>query len=250
MLLNIDFYSNELKKNTQVCVLLPEGESVAPHKTLWLLHGLSDDHSAWTRYTAIERYAREHRLAVVMPNADRCWYTNTAYGANYFDYITKELPALCRRHLRGMSEAREDNLIAGLSMGGYGALKLALRRPTQYGGCIALSGALDITRKGRPCDLAEWRSIFGYELTSPDDLGGGEHDLFALAGLVKQEGLPLPHIAMWCGTSDTLMHTNRDFDRHLTALGVPHTYEESEGDHSWRWWDLHLQRLLDRMLDA
>lgn len=248
MLLNIDLYSNELKRSTQVCVLLPEGESDAPCKTLWLLHGLTDDHTAWTRYTSVERYAREHRLAVVMPNADRSWYTNTAYGVNYFNFIADELPALCRRHFRGLSEAREDNLVAGLSMGGYGALKLALCRPEQYGACISLSGALDITRKGRPCNLAEWQSIFGYDLASPDDLGGGEHDLFALAQNNRNEGHRFPEIALWCGLSDSLMRTNRDFDRHLTALGVAHTYEESEGDHSWRWWDFHLQRLLDRIL--
>lgn len=250
MLLNIDFYSSELKKNTQVCVLLPEGESDAPCKTIWLLHGLTDDHTAWTRYTAIERYARDRRLAVVMPNADRSWYTNTAYGVNYFNYITEELPKLCHRHFRGMSEARKDNIIAGLSMGGYGALKMALSRPEQYGACISLSGALDITRKGRPCDLSEWRSIFGYDLESPDALAGSGHDLFTLAEHLKRKELPFPHISMWCGLSDSLIGVNQDFDRHLTALGVSHTYEESEGDHSWQWWDLHVQRLLDRILTA
>ena len=248
MRLDISLYSNELKKSTQLCVLLPEGVQDAPCKVLWLLHGLTDDHTAWTRYTAIERYARDRRLAVVMPNADRSWYTNTAYGANYFNFITRELPVLCRRHLRGLSEAREDNVIAGLSMGGYGALKMALSCPEQYGACISLSGALDITRKGRPCDIAEWGSLFGYELTSPDDLGGSEHDLFTLATQAKDKGLSLPRIAMWCGQSDSLLRVNRDFDCHLTALDVPHTYEESEGDHSWRWWDLHLPRLLDRVL--
>ena len=249
MLLETKFYSRELKKSTQVNILLPEGGD-PPFKTLWLLHGLTDDHTAWTRYTAIERYAKERRLAVIMPNADRSWYTNTAYDVNYFDFITKELPDVCRRTLHGMSEKREDNIVAGLSMGGYGALKMALSCPEQYGYCISLSGALDITRKGRSYNLNEWKSIFVYNIENAEALSGSIHDLFALSAKCKSEGRPFSEIYMWCGLNDSLIGVNREFDHHLSCLGVAHTYTESEGDHSWKWWDVHIQTALDHILQS
>ena len=243
MFLEFRFRSKELNKQVQVNVVIPEifKDTGKTYKTLWLLHGLSDDHSAWMRNTSIERYANKHGIAVVMPDVNRCWYTNTAYDANYFNFVAKELPTVCRGLFHGMSEKREDNIIGGLSMGGYGALKLSLTCPEQYCACISLSGALDITRKNRHYNLNEWRSIFGFDMQSPLELEGSEHDLFALAVRNKNEGMPFPKLYLWCGLEDTLLETNRAFSRLLSELGVLHTYEESEGDHSWQWWDLHIQ---------
>ena len=243
MFLQMDFYSKELGKSAAVNVLIPEKcrKSEKPYKTLWLLHGLSDDHTAWMRYSSIERYANEWGIAVVMPNASRSWYTNTAYGANYFNFITKELPEVCREMFSGMSAAREDNIVAGLSMGGYGALKLALACPLQYGACISLSGSFDVTRRGRAYNLGEWQSIFGYEIKDALELAGGEHDLFALAKANKENGKPFPKLYLWCGTEDSLVDINYAMDAHLTSLDVPHVLKTSEGNHTWKWWDLHIQ---------
>ena len=252
MFLEMNFKSNELKKNTQVNILIPDAkeDDGAPFKTLWLFHGLSDNHTGWMRYTSIERYAKKHRLAVIMPNVDRSWYTDTAYDANYFSFVTEELPALCFSTFRQLSREREDNIAAGLSMGGYGAMKMAFSYPERYGSCISLSGSLDITRKGRPCNLNEWRSIFGFDLQSPLELEGSEHDLFALTAKAVKEGKQLPRLYMWCGTEDHLIGVNRSFDQHLTELGIAHTFESSEGDHSWKWWDLHIERALDWLLNV
>ena len=249
MFLEMNVRSAELNRQTQVCVLLPN-EMTTPCKTLWLLHGLSDNHTAWMRYTAIESYAKKHRLAVVMPNVDRSWYTDTAYGANYFSFVTRELPELCCRTFSQISAKREDNIVAGLSMGGYGAMKAALSCPERYSACISLSGSLDITRKGRPCNLNEWKSIFGFELESPLELEGSKHDLFSLAAKNKAQGKLLPRLYLWCGTEDELLPVNRTFDRHLTALGIAHTFETSEGDHTWKWWDLHIQKALEWAMNA
>ena len=244
MFLEMNFKSAELNRQTQVYVLLPD-ENTAPCKTLWLLHGLSDNHTGWMRYTAIERYAKKHGLAVVMPNVDRSWYTDTAYGANYFSFVTKELPALCFKTFRQMSKKREDNIVAGLSMGGYGAIKAALSYPEKYGACISLSGSLDITRKGRPCNLNEWCSIFDFNMKEPLELEGSKHDLYALATKAKNEGMQLPRLYLWCGTEDSLIEINRTFDRHLTELGIAHEFETSERDHTWKWWDLHIREALE-----
>ena len=250
MFLQISAMSQALGHAVQVNVIVPQVAEGATYKTLWLLHGLSDDHSAWMRYSSIERYAAQHGIAVVMPNADRSWYTDTVCGARYFTYITDELPALLRGCLKGMSAAREDNLVAGLSMGGYGALKLALTYPERYDACIALSSAVDVNRKGRPCNMAEWQGIFGFDMTSPADLVGTEHDLFALADRCAQQGKCLPALHIWCGTEDFLIAENRNFHAHLEQLGLPHVYEESQGDHSWKWWDLHIEEGLRWVLQA
>ena len=240
MFLELKFSSKELKKSTCVNIIIPEAVGQT-FKTLWLLHGLSDDNTAWMRKSLIERYANEYNLAVVMPSVDRSWYTNTAYGVNYFNYVAYELPALMRSRFIGYSDERGDNIVAGLSMGGYGALKLALTCPTQYGSCVVLSGSLDVTRKGRKYNIDEWRSIFGYNINDAKDLEGSEHDLFALARKNSEARLPFPKLYMWCGTEDTLIGINQQYDELLTTLGVAHLFESGEGDHTWKWWDIHIK---------
>lgn len=250
MFFELNLYSKELKMNTQVSVILPDTvEEGQDYKTLWLLHGLQGDHTSWMRNSSIERYAHKYKIAVVMPSVQRSWYADTAYGMNYFSYVTKELPEICRSHFKGMSERREDNIIAGLSMGGYGALKAALRCPDQYSACISLSGALDITRKGRPLYTEEWKALFDFELKDELELEGGENDLFALARKNQQEGLPFPKIYLWCGEEDSLLAVNEKFHTHLTTLGIDHRYSHSEGDHSWRWWDQQIRPALAYFLD-
>src|SRR5882724_2530549 len=100
------------------------------HPTLFLLHGMSDDETIWTRCTSIERYAAPLGLAVVMPNVHRSFYTNMLHGYRYWDFVSQELLEKARGFFP-LSSAREDNFVAGLSMGGYGALKLALTLPEQ-----------------------------------------------------------------------------------------------------------------------
>ena len=254
MFLEMNFKSSELKRQTQVYILIPDmkKEDDLPLKTMWLLHGRSDNHTSWMRNTSIERYAQKHRLAVIMPNADRNWYTDTVCGTNYFSFITKELPELCFRTFSQMSPKREDNIVAGLSMGGYGAMKAAFTCPEQYGSCISLSGGLDITadlpKLGFSFDINEFRGIFGFNLNSPVELKGSKHDLYALTAKAKGEGKQLPKLYMWCGTEDGLFPVNRSFDQHLIELGISHKFESSEGNHSWKWWDLHIQNALEWVL--
>ena len=238
--LQMDFYAQTLDQEVCVNIILPENKDLSGFKTLWLLHGLSNNHNGWMRSTAVERYAKEHDLAVVMPCVDRSWYTDTAYGKKYFSFLTEELPELVSQFFKGYSSAREDNLIIGLSMGGYGALKAALTCPEKYGFCASLSGSLDITRKNRPYRIEEWRSIFGYDLQSAEELAGTKHDLFALA----RSGKDFPYLYLWCGEEDSLIDINRQFSAHLSALEIPHAFHSSEGDHTWKWWDIHLEKAL------
>lgn len=255
-LLEFHYYSKALDKNVTVNVILPERAKLDPvagsrgeaYKTLYLYHGLNSDCTAWMRRSNIERYAAEYGIAVVMPDVARSWYSNTQYGANYFTFVADELPAVCRGYFRNMSDKREDNYVAGLSMGGYGALKVALLRPDRFCGCAALSGSLDITREGRDCNLPEWRSIFNFRMEDPAELKDTEHDIFGVARKNAAAGIPFPKLYIWCGTEDALVKVNREYRDLLTELGVEFCYEESEGDHSWKWWDLHIQDALRYLL--
>ena len=238
--MDINFRSEALNGNARASLLLPDQAEC--FKTVWLLHGLHGDHTSWMRYTSIERYAAQYNAAVVMPDAQNSWYADTAYGAKYFSFITEELPALLKKRFRGYSERKEDNVIAGISMGGYGAVKAALTYPKRYGACISLSGSLDITRRNRPYSLPMWQGNFGFSLESAAELEGAKEDLFALAKRVSAD--KAPRIYMWCGTEDSLLATNDAFDAHLTALGIAHVYETSEGDHSWRYWDDQIRNAL------
>ena len=152
-LIKCDFYSDALGLSTSMHVILPQQthtqigmENVTGtglHPTLYLLHGMSDDDSIWLRRTSIERYVASLGIAVVMPQVHRSFYTDMAEGGQYWTFISEELPKLARSFFP-LSPKREDNFVAGLSMGGYGAFKLALRKPDQYAAAASLSGALDM----------------------------------------------------------------------------------------------------------
>ena len=153
-LLTCDFFSEALEVGTSMTVLLPQATEaqvgVASAETkqdafpvLYLLHGLSDDHTAWLRYTSIERYASAAGLAVVMPAVGRSFYADEASGHRYWTYLSEELPELVESFFR-VSQRREDTYVAGLSMGGYGAVKLALTHPERFAAAASLSGALDV----------------------------------------------------------------------------------------------------------
>lgn len=256
--IELHYHSDALKTAVTVNVLLPEksktligmeGKQEQSAKVLYLLHGLSDDHTIWMRRTSIERYAIERGIAVVMPNVGRSWYADTVYGAKYLTFVTQELPKVCRQFFNGLSTRREDTFVAGLSMGGYGAIKAALLCPETFGGCASLSGAFDVYDARRLKVWEEWKGIFGFNLQDPSELEGSEHDVFALAQRYDKEKLPYPKMYMWCGTEDALIGVNRKLDAHLKNLQVPHIYKESEGNHSWKWWDLHIQDALDFLLD-
>ena len=251
MLIEIKYRSPAIRKETAINVIIPSNfgcESV-DHKVLWLLHGLGANHTVWMRQSSIERYANDHNLVVIMPDVNRSWYTDTAYGEKYFTYITEELPKVIYSNIKGLRTDREHNLVAGNSMGGYGAVKLALTYPERFGACISLSGSLDIARRGRACDLPLWRAIFGFDLQEPTELLGTDCDLFTLAEKVRESGAEFPDIFMWCGTEDTeILKTNLLFDEHLKSLGVPHEFRTSEGDHTWKWWDMHIQTALEYVL--
>lgn len=226
----------------QIGVKNPEQTSGEKFKTLYLLHGLSDDESIWTRRTSIERYASEMNLAVVMPTTHRSWYTDADKGYKYYTHIAHEVPEIARSFFP-LSDKREDNFIAGLSMGGYGALKIALRNPDKFAAAASLSGALDICAV---YDVLgenvrdEFINIFG----SLDSLAGSDNDLFAQADKLAATPEEAPALYQCCGTEDFLYQMNIKFRDSMQGTKFDYTYAEAPGAHNWQFWDDHIKDVL------
>jgi len=211
------------------------------YKTLYLLHGRGDDHTAWLRQTAIERHAAQYSLAVVMPAVNRSYYADMAFGAAYWTYISEELPALMRSWFP-LSAARGDNYVAGLSMGGYGAFKLALNHPDRFAAAASLSGALGIINKNRSLDFdPDLAYIFGEGVSVKGTVADIHHTAGEVARLPADQQ---PRLYQWCGTEDFLYADNLAFRDHAQALGLNLLYEEGSGDHSWGYWDTGIERVL------
>ena len=237
-LMHVDFFSNVLGKCVKADVIIPqtttgqiglEGEAENEFPTLYLLHGMSDDETIWQRRTAIERYATYKGCAVVMPTTDLGWYTDMECGyQRYYTFIAKELPQICRSFFRGMSAKRELNWVAGLSMGGYGALKIGLNESDSFGQVICLSGAYSIEeRTGSPY----WTSIFG------EGEQREKHTISYAINKLVSENRPKPRIYMACGTEDALLDDNRKTRDLLVKNGFDVTYVEAPGSHTWEFWD-------------
>ena len=257
MILNeINFHSEVLGLRSSMFVLLPqrtmaerESKRTPKFRVLYLLHGHSDDHTAWQRWSSIERYAEGLNLAVVMPAVHLSFYTDMAYGPKYGQFISEEVPAVVH-DLFPLSTKREDTFVAGLSMGGYGAFKLALTYPERYAAAASISGALDVretvTGHGNPDDkawMAEMRNIFG----DLEKVPGSKHDLFALAK--KAARAPVrPRLYQCCGTEDFLYADNIRFRDAVRRLPFDYTYEEGPGDHVWAYWDRMIQNVLACMV--
>lgn len=238
-LLRVEYSSRELEMCTSFQVVLPDEGDLGKTKVVYLLHGISDNCTGWTRYTSCERYARERGVALVIPEVQRSFYADQVYGLKYFSYISRELPQACRR-MFGFSPERQYNFVCGLSMGGYGALKCALTYPENYAGCGSFSGAVDlkalVSRPSGPLTERERTAIFG-----AGHKVGPENDLFSLA----QRAVSPPPIYLSCGEEDSLYSLNNAFAQALSRLGLTHRYDHRPGDHTWDFWDRSLQDFFD-----
>ena len=249
--LRCDFFSEALSLSTTMTVVLPQETTtqigMAGHTrqgalppVLYLLHGLSDDDTIWLRRTSIERYVAPLGLAVVMPQVHRSFYTDEAYGGRYWTFLSEELPALVGSLFR-VSDRREDTFVAGLSMGGYGALKWALRHPDRFAAAASLSGAVDVTglRTGRVRveDPRLFDRVFGDQ-----PVAGTADDLRWLLG--QAESVTLPALWVGCGTGDPLYADNERLVAACTEAGIPVTASFLPGEHDWDLWDRQIQQVL------
>lgn len=232
--MQIDLFSKMLTRQTEVAVIIPERNNHAsPFPVVWLLHGAFDNCSGWWRNTAVELYAEEHGLAVVMPSADASFYANGPLG-RYFDLVALELPQVLGAMLP-ISREPAQQVVAGFSMGGHGALKFGLTRPDLYAG-MAVMSAGDFIELGNPppdnIHAEVHKKLFG--TTNVEDLRGTEHDIIYLADEAAKKGTPLPKLYMTCGTEDFVIHTAENTFRHLTEkAGIEGEWHPRSGKHDW-----------------
>lgn len=235
----LHFSSASLGRQTACNLIIPQGQD-APWSVFYLLHGASDDHTIWSRRTSIERYVDGLPLLVVMPEGGGTgFYTDAANGSGrYESAIIEDLIPFMDAIFPTRPE-KAGRCIGGLSMGGYGAMKLALKHPDLFCSANSHSGAVSLERMVNN-DNPDWRTkmrgIFG------EGAVGGTDDPFALA----RNGDPAtrPALKIDCGTEDFLLDSNRSFHAHLEECGVPHQYDEFPGGHQWSYWDTHIQEAL------
>ena len=247
-LIQCHFFSEVLGLNTSMTVILPQNtyaqigmQNVSregKHPTLYLLHGRSDDDTTWVRRTSIERYVAPLGLAVVMPQVHLSYYTDMAYGNRYFTFVSEELPIIARSFFH-LSEAREDNFVAGLSMGGYGAMKIALTYPERFAAAASLSGALDVCNTKWVSSIKNYQQIFGDE-----PVKGSDNDLLWLLDKCDKIEGTTPKLFQCCGTEDFLYEQNAVFRQKCEKSSFDYTYDEGPGIHDWTYWDEKIQDVL------
>lgn len=241
--MQIEYFSEILDMSRPVTVLYPDRNRVdQPDDTdipvLYLLHGMGGNHQSWLYRSRLERLVRFTNLIVVLVDTDKGWYTNTGYGMNYYDALAEELPQILHRFFPNMSQKRDKTFIAGLSMGGYGAFKLALLT-NRFSHAASFSGALylDLNNPasrelGSP---AYWQGVFG-DMDQEDNPN-------LLLNCVKQSDKKTRFYA-WCGQEDFLFDGHQKAVADLQTAGLCLEASHGPGKHEWYYWDQQLEYLL------
>ncbi|RUS45041.1 alpha/beta hydrolase family protein [Cohnella sp. AR92] len=244
--INMHFFSHSLKRAVPLTALIPldspflppqKNSEIQPLKSLYLLHGYSGTHTDWSHFSRIRELSDRYRIAVFMPSGENHFYVDDENkGSMFGEYIGKDLIDFTRM-LFPLSSSREDTFIAGVSMGGYGAIRNGYKYADRYGHIIGLSSALIPYKiankepgfKDEIADYGYYRSVFG-DLT---ELLGSDKDPEAIVRRLIETGEELPRLYMACGTEDFLLDVNRRFHDFLEENKVEHTYRESAGAHTW-----------------
>ena len=252
-LIQVRLRSDVLGMRTEVQVVLPidtkgfTGWSRKPkYQVVYMLHGGAADSTTWLRETSVERYARERNVALVFPDAGgHSYYTDCAFGRDYWTYISEELPAMMDA-MFPLSERREDRFAAGYSMGGYGAFKSALLHPERFAAAAALSGAFDLERLSANGlssvpDKAR-KAIWG----DPQRIDPNVSDLFTMLLNMKRAGNSIPLLYTACGMEDPLTYSCHT---HMISFceenGIPLEARTSHGKHNFDFWDAATEDMLD-----
>lgn len=258
-LIEMTFAANTLERRTDVTVLIPmeSNETIPAPKpekfpTLYLLHGYGENAKAWLINSNIRQLAKEYNLAVVMPSGENGFYVDNPEFSLYYGQFIRELVEFTRK-MFPLSTQREETFIAGVSMGGFGAMRNGFASHDLFGKIGAFSGAYilqDIVnlKEGDRTEIADYgyyRRVFG-------DLSRVlESDKNPLVCAVKaKESSLVPEVFMACGTEDFLIEQNRQMRDGLKKLDIPLQYQESSGIHDWKFWDEWLPELVKWLMKA
>lgn len=256
-LIQCNFFSQSLMRTVSFQAILPVDKVVnnqrqqqKEYKTLYLLHGIFGDYYDWNNGTRIQSWAQERNLVVIMPSGENKFYVDNERTLEYFSkFIGEELVEVTRA-MFPLSHKREDTFIAGLSMGGYGAIVNGLKYHNTFGYIAGLSSALILEQAIHSKDGDEipylnkrtyMESVFG----DLNQLKGSDKDYKALILKLKKENQPIPHIYLACGTEDFLINENHDYRDFLIQNQVKFTYQEGPGIHNWVFWDEYIYKVLE-----
>lgn len=255
-LLHIDIFSKCLMRVVPVTAIVPvdnvryDTETVRPvdkpYKTLYLLNGIYGGNMDWVSASNVALWAQEHSLVVIMPAGENHFYVDCAASGEAFGrFLGEELVEQTRR-LFPLSRKREDTYIAGLSMGGYGALRNGLKYHETFGYAAGLSSAFihdtmmlsDNTNTDYTRNRRYYESIFG----PLGEFDGSENDC---RELYRRAGTAAPKLYMACGTEDFLLQPNREYSDFLRGHSADLLYEEGAGGHDFDFWNTYLRRVMD-----
>ena len=241
--------SAALGRTMKYRVLLPDGyeRSREQYRALYLLHGLTGDYVDWSTRTDLARLARDLPLVIVMPDGENAWYTNAAdKGPRFEDYIADDLVKDVESKYR-VIRSRYGRAIAGLSMGGYGALKIGLKRPNVFSAAGGFSSALGVTDPAFVDRLPAHRDQLNRIYGPPASDTRITNDV-----LIAEKADPsrMPAIYIDCGTDDGLLESNRALAAALKKRGIAYEYHEVPGAHSWGYWNRRLEVFLPWLVRA
>ncbi len=238
--IKLDLSSDMLQQTMSVDLFFPNDQSSydlpEPEAVIYLLHGMHGNSSSWFERTALTRYASDNNIIIVSPQAHNSFYADNYFGEKYFTFITEELPAKLHSMFR-MPAGREKTFVAGLSMGGYGAMLLGLSRPDLYSACATFSGAVGVADENY-FEGEDFVKRYIMPILGPDYKVREELLINKLADKVAK--LPKekqPRVLCTCGRQDFLYNMNSDFKEHMRTLPIDFTYMEWDGEHEWYFWD-------------
>ncbi len=245
-IVTFNFRSRMLGKATELRLVLPEisGNGLKPmcdYPVLTLLHGLTEDATAWLHHSSIERYATERQVCVVMPDGARSFWVNEVYGQRYYDFLSREVPMVLEKYFR-LNPLRSKNAIAGLSMGGYGAMRHALTEPNRYCAVGSFSAPLDIIAWKKEAETLGGIQMYKGELDRifGKDIAGTENDLLWLLNNTPEEVLPAMYVS--CGDEDPTLSFQEPFVRFGEGTIE---FRKVPGNHWWNVWDKEIEAFMD-----
>ncbi len=264
VLMSSTIFSQTLMLSQGVQVILPDDRMDGDFPVLWLLHGGYGNQNDWIENTKILLYAKAHQIAVVMPHAGCSRYCNMEWGADYYDYLTDELPRIMKHLYPRLSTRREDNMIAGLSLGGSGAISLGMRNPEKYGAIGVLSASsiipLEHLREtsagapqppGGPGSMSVNMINFGLEDTNKLK-GNPEHDVLLNASAIISEKKPVPKVFYAVGMEDHAYPVGLGLKEFFDGFeGNPFRFEfhTEHGKHDWFFWDPWIEKFIEAAME-
>jgi putative tributyrin esterase len=247
----IQFKSELIGQVLPYDALLPVGyaDSNKRYPVLFLLHGLFGRYDDWVTRTNLAQYAKSYDLIIITPEGHDSWYTDSAGTATdkYESYFVRELISDVDARFRTIKDRRARG-VAGLSMGGYGALKYGLKHPEQFAFAASLSGALDAATRTEDNPGFAWdilrpsiSAVFGPRSSQTRTT----NDLHQIArGLSASQIASLPYLYFDCGLEDGFLATNRELADILLSKKIPHQFRQLPGAHTWAYWDQQVREIL------